>query len=379
MKLWHNTDEVMTMKKTLLLSTLSVAALVACGTPTPSQSLPSEMVDEALSNPNRMLLNTMMAMATSSHMSTETTFELDGTFRQSVRESGENFQSIYTTLLSVNAEATLQTNDLLGSAPQAQFDLTLNNFRFLQSESFMGQSFTNDITFTDQSLSALYDDGMAYVDLSGAETMLQSLSLISPQSLKLKFPVQSPESLGLSPQEMTPEDQEQFVNDWLPFVDTIPGLEASISGSFLNLEYAVTQEEFNQMVRDMFLQGTETLTLSSEETAYLDDMIEGIIALVTIETFEFSLQLNLLTSQITSLRMDVDVELNDTFEYESFVGYDPENPAADEYGFIYELVTVETLTVIDVFAQLNMASFQESRPIAVLINKEEYTLVDLGE
>ena len=379
MKLWHNTDEVMTMKKTLLLSTLSVAALVACGTPTPSQSLPSEMVDEALSNPNRMLLNTMMAMATSSHMSTETTFELDGTFRQSVRESGENFQSIYTTLLSVNAEATLQTNDLLGSAPQAQFDLTLNNFRFLQSESFMGQSFTNDITFTDQSLSALYDDGMAYVDLSGAETMLQSLSLISPQSLKLKFPVQSPESLGLSPQEMTPEDQEQFVNDWLPFVDTIPGLEASISWSFLNLEYAVTQEEFNQMVRDMFLQGTETLTLSSEETAYLDDMIEGIIALVTIETFEFSLQLNLLTSQITSLRMDVDVELNDTFEYESFVGYDPENPAADEYGFIYELVTVETLTVIDVFAQLNMASFQESRPIAVLINKEEYTLVDLGE
>ena len=367
------------MKKTLLLSTLSVAALVACGTPTPSQSLPSEMVDEALSNPNRMLLNTMMAMATSSHMSTETTFELDGTFRQSNRESGENFQNIYTTLLSVNAEATLQTNDLLGSAPQAQFDLTLNNFRFLQSESFMGQSFTNDITFTDQSLSALYDDGMAYVDLSGAETMLQSLSLISPQSLKLKFPVQSPESLGLSPQEMTPEDQEQFVNDWLPFVDTIPGLEASISGSFLNLEYAVTQEEFNQMVRDMFLQGTETLTLSSEETAYLDDMIEGIIALVTIETFEFSLQLNLLTSQITSLRMDVDVELNDTFEYESFVGYDPENPAADEYGFIYELVTVETLTVIDVFAQLNMASFQESRPIAVLINKEEYTLVDLGE
>ena len=243
----------------------------------------------------------------------------------------------------------------------------------------MGQSLTNDITFTDQSLSALYDDGMAYVDLSGAETMLKSLSLISPQSLKLKFPVQSPESLGLSPQEMTPEDQEQFVNDWLPFVDTIPGLEASISGSFLNLEYAVTQEEFNQMVRDMFLQGTETLTLSSEETAYLDDMIEGIIALVTIETFEFSLQLNLLTSQITSLRMDVDVELNDTFEYESFVGYDPENPAADEYGFIYELVTVETLTVIDVFAQLNMASFQESRPIAVLINKEEYTLVDLGE
>ena len=116
------------MKKTLLLSTLSVAALVACGTPTPSQSLPSEMVDEALSNPNRMLLNTMMAMATSSHMSTETTFELDGTFRQSVRESGENFQSIYTTLLSVNAEATLQTNDLVGSAPQAQFDLTQIRF-----------------------------------------------------------------------------------------------------------------------------------------------------------------------------------------------------------------------------------------------------------
>ena len=77
--------------------------------------------------------------------------------------------------------------------------------------------------------------------------------------------------------------------------------------------------------------------------------------------------------------MDVDVELNDTFEYESFVGYDPEDPAADEFGFIYELVTVETLTVIDIFATLSMESFQESRPIAILINKDEYTLVDLGE
>jgi hypothetical protein len=366
------------MKKTLLLSTLSVAALVACGTPVPSQTLPSEIIDEALSNPNRMLLNTVMAMATSSNMATETTFEIDGSFRQSFRETSENYQTISTVLLRVDADARLRTNDLLGSAPQAHFELTLNDFRFLQSDSFMGQSYTSDVRFTDQTLVAIYDEGMAYIDLTGAQTMLQSLSLINPQSLKLKFPVQSPEALGLSPQEMTPEDQEQFINDWLPFVDTIPGLEATIVGSFLNLEYAITQEDFNQMVRDMFLEGTENVTLTSEESDFLEQLIEDTIALVTIETFEFSLQLNLLTSQITSLRVDVDVELNDTFEYESFVGYDPENPDADEYGFIYEIVTVESLTVIDVFALLSMESFQESRPIAVLINKDEFALVDLS-
>ena len=363
------------MKKTLLLSTLSVAALVACGTP--SQTLPSELIDEALSNPNRMLLNTMMAMATSSNMATETTFEIDGSFRQSFRETSESYQTLSTVLFRVDADARLQTNDLLGSGPQAQFDLTLNDFRFLQSQSFMGQSYTNDVRFTDQTIFAFYDEGMAYIDLSGAETMLQSLSLINPQSLKLKFPVQSPDVLGLSPQEMTQEEQEQFVNDWLPFVDTIPGLEATVSGSFLNLQYAITQEEFNQMVRDMYEEATENLFLTSEETVILEEIIEDTIAKVIIESFEFSLQLNLLTSQLTSLRVDVDVEFNDTYEYISFIGYDPENPEADQDGFLFETVTVESLTVIDVFAQLSMKSFQESRPIPVLINKDEFALVDL--
>jgi hypothetical protein len=365
------------MKKTAILASLSVAALVACGTPTTTQTLPSEMVQDALSNPNRMLLNTMMAMATSSNMATETTFEIDGTFRQSFRETRTDSQSLSTTLLSINAEALLQTNDLLGIAPQAQFELTLNNFRFLQSESFMGQSFTNDTNFTDQTFVAIYDDGMAYLDLSGAETMLQSLSLVNPQTLKLKFPVQSPEALGLSPQEMTPEDQEQFINDWLPFVSTIPGLEANVNGSFLNLQYAITQEDFNQMVREMFLEGSENVSLTSEETAYLDFLIESIISMVTIKTFEFSLQLNLLTSQITSLLVDLDVELYNTYEYESPFQYDPENPDADEYGYLYETVTIGTLTIVDVFAQLNMESFQESRPIAILINKDEFTLVEV--
>lgn len=365
------------MKTNLYISSLALLALVACGTPSPSSDLPSEVVDEALSQPNRMLLNTMMAMATSNAVATETTLTTDVLFRQSVRETSETSQSLSTVLFNVEADARLKTNDLLGSAPQAELDVNIENFRFLQSASFMGQSYSNELVYDDQRLNILYDEGMMFVDLSGIQSMLSGLQLIDLETLKLKFPVQSPEELGLAPQEMTEADQQAFVDEWLPFVDTIPGLEATVSGSFLNIQYAITQEEFNQMVTDMFLEGTENLTLTSEETEFLQDMIDDTIALVTINKLEFALQLNLMTSQISSLLIDVDVELNDTYMYEYITDYDPENPEADEYGYLYETITGESLTVIDVFVQLSMEMFTESQPIAVLINKDEYTLVDV--
>lgn len=364
------------MKKTIFLSSLALVALAACATPTPSNDvLPQEMVDEALNNPNKMLLNTMMAMATTPNMATETTFETNGVFRQSTRETTSSSQTLSTVLFSFDVDAQLQTNDLLGTAPQAALTVNINEFRSLLSSSFMGQSYTQDITFNDQSIAAYYDEGMAYLDLSGANELITSLTSESLPTYKVKFPVQSPEELGLSPDEMTPEEQEAFINEWLPFVDTIPGLVANVNGTFLDIAYEVTQEDFNQMVRDMYLEGTENFTLTSEEQQFLDTLIEDTIAMVTINTFSLSLSLNLLTSQLTALLVDIDVELSDTFSYDMIVDYDPENPEADEEGWVWENVTVETLTIVDVFAQLSMESFTESRPIAILINKDEFELI----
>ena len=366
------------MKKTTFLSTLALFALAACGSPTPSnQVLPQEMIDEALSNPNKMLLNTVMAMATTPNMASETNFETNGSFRQSTRETSSSSQSISTVLFSFDVDAQLLTNDLLGSAPQAALTLNINEFRTLMSSSFMGQSYTQDLSFEDQSIYALYDEGIAYLDLSNANELLTSLTSGSLPTSKIKFPIQSPEELGLSPDEMTSEEQEAFINEWLPFVDTIPGLEATVNGSTLDINYEITQDDFNQMVRDMFLEGTENLTLTSEDEAFLNTLIEDTIEMVTIHTFSISLALNLLTSQLTALLVDVDVEMSDSFTYEMIVDYDPENPDADDEGWVWENTTIETLTVIDVFAQLSMETFSESRPIAILINKEDFELVSL--
>ena len=366
------------MKKSIFLTTLALFALAACDTPVTSSSpLPQETIDEALSNPNRMLLDTMMKMATANDMATETRFEANGSFRQSNRETTATTQSIMTSLFSFDIDATLETNDLHGSAPQALLEVNINELRMLQSMSMMGQSMTQDVSYNDQVLAAYYDEGMAYIDLSGAEDLLSSLAMGQLPQYKLKFPVETPTELGLSPQEMTSEDQEAFINDWLPFVDTIPGLEATISGTFLNIAYEITQEDFNQMVRDMFLEGTENITLTSEESAFLEMVIEDTIAMVTINKMVFSLSLNLLTSQLTALLVDIDVEMNDTFTSSMIVDYDPENPNADEDGWVWEDMTIESLTVIDVFAQLTMESFAENRPIAILINKDEFELIDL--
>lgn len=364
------------MKKTIFLSSFALFALAACGTPTPSNSLlPQETIDEALNNPNKMLLNTMMAMATTPNMATETTFETNGTFRQSTRETTSSSQSLSTMLFSFDVDAELKTNDLLGVAPQAELTLNVNDFRTLVSASMMGQSYTQEVSFEDQTLAAYYDEGMAYLDLTGANDLLSSLSAGAIPVSKIKFPVESPSELGLSPDEMTPEEQEAFINEWLPFVDTIPGLIADVNGTSLDIQYEITQADFNQMVQDMFLEGTENLDLTSEETEFLNTMIEETIAMVTINTFSLSLSLNLLSSQLTALLVDIDVQLADTFTYESIVDYDPENPDADAEGWVWENVTIETLTILDVFAQLTMESFTESRPIAILINKDEYELV----
>jgi hypothetical protein len=101
------------------------------------------------------------------------------------------------------------------------------------------------------------------------------------------------------------------------------------------------------------------------------------LAAITLNQFQISFSINLLTNLLEGLWIDIDVENQYRFEL-SLPVYDPENLEADEYGYIEgDPYSLEWTYNYDFEISAQMEVLTESIILVAPINKEEYELIDL--
>jgi hypothetical protein len=150
-----------------------------------------------------------------------------------------------------------------------------------------------------------------------------------------------------------------------------------LDGTTLLISYEITQDDLPVIFEAMYLGTTSKDSLTEEELAFFEQWLADSIAGIDIGTFRLAIELDLLTNQITDVLLDIDASVGYIYEI-PFYEYDPENPNADEWGYIVNgSYTIEYGTTYDINLQASMELFSESLPIAIPTNKEEYVLFDI--
>jgi hypothetical protein len=289
-------------------------------------------------------------------------------------QTENTFQIAATADLAVNTPETGNGN--------AELNIDFDRFAVMSSSSAVDQDFswTDEIVVENQTAKLYIEEGFAYVDLSEDATTIARLLFPSenrefPTQFKTPFDLQTATG-NLIPQ-LTEENIDLWVEASLPMVDALNLLDKSLSGSTLSIRYEITQEDLPILFENMYLGSTTRDQLNEEENLLLDQWLEESLAAITLNQFQISFSINLLTNLLEGLWIDIDVENQYRFELRLPV-YDPENPEADEYGYIEgDPYSLEWTYNYDFEITAQMEVLTESMILVAPINKEEYELIDL--
>jgi hypothetical protein len=369
------------MKKTKLLTAiLTTFALTACGGISfSSESGNSEVNFDELSNqPNRTLLRSLASMMSNPGNAIRTNLDVSAEVYSQIvlpnYQTENTFQIAATADLAVNTPETGNGN--------AELNIDFDRFAVMSSSSAVDQDFswTDEIVVENQTAKLYIEEGFAYVDLSEDATTIARLLFPSenrefPTQFKTPFDLQTATG-NLIPQ-LTEENIDLWVEASLPMVDALNLLDKSLSGSTLSIRYEITQEDLPILFENMYLGSTTRDQLNEEENLLLDEWLEESLAAITLNQFQISFSINLLTNLLEGLWIDIDVENQYRFELRLPV-YDPENPEADEYGYIEgDPYSLEWTYNYDFEITAQMEVLTESMILVAPINKEEYELIDL--
>jgi hypothetical protein len=359
------------MKKYKFLSMLTLVGLVACTRPTSSSSNPltSEVVQQALNQPNRTMLTSMMSMMSTQYAASELTLDarvaLD---QQATRVSDQTV--IQDMSLLVDLDLLFQTNNLGQNNGQALLDLNLNTFALDMLE------LNQPIALANQSISLIYDADFLYADITNATQLIETITGESSSNIPGKFKVAIDpaifDEMGIEP--IPEEEVDSMVEAILPMFDMIPQITPTILGTSLIIRYEVTQEDLPEIITYILLEGGDVSSLPPTEQLMLAEIIDMIMEQVTIHTLIIEVSINLLTFTIEGLLIDIDVDLAIVEEYYDWI-YNPTDPEADLYGYVLVYDVINQSISIDIDVLLSMTMYQAEKPIAILINKEDYELV----
>jgi hypothetical protein len=344
----------------LTFASIAILGLSACETPNPNISstiqLPSSLVNEALSEPNQMLLNAMMGMM-QTNGSSQTDVAINATVIQGSQMVMDNLQLTSMQRFNLELEAQLKTNDWLGSTPQASLIVDLVDLTSTQTETLGPSTNTTTFNLSDQRLEVYYEAETIYLNLSHA-TDISSLFPMLTLPEKTKYHVGTPEALGFVTEPMTETEVEAAIATLLPMLEMMPLVQTTIQGTNLVIRYELTPETLPSIISNIVLQGSDITTVTSEDLESINAMIALMLAQIDLTTFVIEVAINLLTSQLINLMVDIDVRI-DTSVTDSEADY-----------------LINSYLDLDVTVGVQMLLFLENRPVALPVDKEEYVLVE---
>lgn len=364
----------------LLTGLLTTFALTACGGASfPSDAVNSDVNFDELSNqPNRTMLRSLANMMTNPGEAMRTTLNINAEVYSEIVLP--NYQTENTFQIAANAELAVNTPET-GNG-NAELNIDFERFALLSSNDFGDQGFnwTDEVVVENQTAKVYFEEGLAYIDLSEDATTIARLLFPSanrefPTQFKTTFDLQT--ATGNFIPQLTEENIDLWIEASLPMVDSLNLLDKTLTGSTLSIRYEITQEDLPIIFENMYL-GTNTREqLSEEEILLLDQWLEESLAAITLNQFQISFSINLMTSLLEGLWIDIDVENQYRFELRLPV-YDPENPEADEYGYIEgDPYSLEWTYNYDFEITAQMEVLLDSIVLIAPINKEEYELIDL--
>ena len=418
------------MKTHNMMAVLAALALVACASPSSSSSeggvsIPDDVLEMAQDQPSRMFLTALMMPPSSSR--TETVASVDSRTETAVSTSLNGWSSEYTDVLDFEASGLLRSEGFGTDEARVHAEIDLASFLAEVSYGSGPESTTNRITFEGETLVAFYDGSEVFLDLTDADGLAYLLfqrgigyynnPFLGERSAKLRFSVRDLANSGLlpvfpgdqtdqnvcmamcfddpeteevecdSPCEVQPpeleprgpltqEEIEAFAASVLPIFN-YSLLQSSISGTKLSVTYEATQDDLFEMFEASYLGGYSREDLDEESLQQLDQWVAEAVSGVSIERLFASVTVDLITSVVESLVVDIDVTTGYSYEGEMAYYY-PESPEADEYGYEYYPYTWSYSTSYDVEVSVETSELSAEVPVAVPVNKEEYDLVFLG-
>lgn len=344
----------------LTFASIAILGLSACETPNPNISsaiqLPSSLVNEALSEPNRMLLNAMMGVM-QTNGSSQTDVAINATVIQGSQMVMDNLQLTSMQRFNLELEAQLKTNDWLGSTPQASLIVDLVDLTSTQTETVGPTTNTMSFNVSNQRIEVYYEAGTLYLNLSHADDIFSMFPMINLPD-KTRYDVGTPEALGFVSEPMTEAEVEAAIATLLPMLEMMPLVQTTIQGTNLVVRYELTPETLPSILANLMLQGSDLTALTSEDMESINAVVAMMLAQIDLTTFVIEVGINLLTGQLVNLIVDIDVRI-DTSVTDSESDY-----------------LINSYLDIDVSVGVQMLQFLEDRPIALPVDKEEYILVE---
>jgi hypothetical protein len=369
-------------KHQFFLTALSTLALTACG----GASFPSNANTSALDfqtindQPNRFVLRSLANMMTNPGSAIRSSINVDAEVLSEIILP--NYQT--TNIFQITADAELAMNTPSTGVGTAELNVDFERFALLSSSSSGDGSFAfeSETVVENESAKVYFEDELAYIDLSEDATVVARLLFPSENR---EFPTQfkTPYTLEALTGNLLPQVTEADIDAWveasLPMVDSLNLLNKTITGTLLTVGYEITQADLPVIYEAMFLGTNSREDLSEEETAFLDQWLEESLAGITLNAFALSVTVNLLNNLIESLFIDIDVENHYEFEINIPV-YDPENPDANEYGYVdgNDPYTLEWNYNYDLEINAQMEVLVDPIILVAPLNKEEYELIELN-
>lgn len=368
------------MKRSLLslLSIFAVGALSACNFGSSQGGTPVN-VETA----NTTMMRAMANMSNMSIGSFEISLETDTAVSMS-RDVEENEHGYYdeTGSIIVDGGINFKVSDLWGAAPKAHLNATVNELSVVMSDSYEGE-YVN-ISLTDDVVNAYYDNAFAYIDLSGATSLLELMfegEVPTDFPTKLKAPVGSVDQLEI-PDMTDPanalgsSESDEMIAQMLPMLMLMPNVTATTVGSELRIVYQLTQADLPELIESFILALAESMgnlpsSIDSSMQAELDAMVAEVLEVIDLTTFRVEVRINTTRNILTYFQIDVDVEI--TIEDMIWDGYYNE--------VTYEWVDIEIpyteVVNIDTTTTLQILKFSE--PVTVTFPTDLNTYVNPEE
>lgn len=360
------------------ISLFTLFTLTSCGTLSLSgngSGSSSTPALEQLDAPNAFVLRSIARMVSSPSRSTSLTFASDALISSRIELPGYETESSFdfdvTGQLAINQDQGFQ---------EAQLNLAINRLALSSTTSAENFTATNELVFENETADLYFDATTVYVQLSPGATdipqfLFPSANRTFPNQFKSPFVFEN--EIGT----LTPTIQEADIDAWvdamLPMVDSLSLLQKSLNGSDLIVTYEITQDDLFAIFERMYLGTSSRENLSEEENAGLDAWLQETVNAYTLNRFVLSVTLNTLSNLITDVLIDIDWEFDYAFSL-SYVEYDPENPEADENGYVNTGRYFLNWTYLnDIFFEASIEVFESPFDIIAPVNKEDYEWIEL--
>lgn len=362
------------MKKSLFLmfSIISVGALAACnsqgGTPVNIETANTTMV-RAMANMSNMSVGSMHV-----NLATDTAVSVD-------HHVAENDYDYYNSAIDFALKGAIdfKLSDLWGAAPKAHLNVDIDQASLVMSDDVEGE-FANQ-SLSDASLNAYYANDYAYIDLSGAASLLELIfsgEVPNDFPTKIKQPVGSVAELEIpdmtDPSNALPQSEvDGMVAEMVPMLMLMPNATATTVGNELRIVYTLTQANLPALVQSFLLQlfgSFEQLpsSLTPSMQAELDLMVAEIVDAIDLNTFRVEVRVNTTRNILTYFQMDIDVVLTIEDYYDE--GY------WDDVNYEWVDVEVPFTTTVDIDTTTTLQILKFSEAVTITLPGDLNTYVE---